>query len=134
MEEDLDKEVKGPEAPAKLPRPGTSTRKEGEEISKISKPGTLPDLGKIKQEGPERKATKADNAEVPEYLCHEHIFVDCGRNWTEAQKKKLPQAARVLQKGMLKQWKYKVLSSFLSWLKVKHKSIGGPGQTICPLP
>jgi hypothetical protein len=120
-DEELEKEVKGPEAPAKLPKPGTSTINEGKEPSKTPKPGTLPDLGKIDQEGRERKATKADGAEVPEYLWHEHVFEDCGRNWTEAQKEKLPRAAKVLQNGMLKPWKYKVLSSFLSWLKVKHK-------------
>jgi hypothetical protein len=66
---------------------------------------------------------KKDDAEVPEYLWHEHVFEDCGRNWTEAQKEKLPQAAKVLQNGMLEPWKYKVLSSFLSWLQVKHKSL-----------
>jgi hypothetical protein len=122
-DEELEKEIKGLEAPTKLPKPGTSMIKEGKESSKTPKPGTLPDLGKIDQEGRERKATKADDAEVPEYLWHEHVFEDCGRNWTEAQKEKLPRAAKVLQKEMLKRWKYKVLSSFLSWLKVKHKSL-----------
>jgi hypothetical protein len=48
-------------------------------LAEDHKPGTSPDLTEIDREGRERKATKADDAEVPEYLWHEHIFEDCGR-------------------------------------------------------
>jgi hypothetical protein len=60
--------------PAKLLKPGTSTGNEWQKSTKLLKPGTLPDSGKIDQEGGETKARKAENAEVPEYLWHQHIL------------------------------------------------------------
>jgi hypothetical protein len=87
-------------------------KKDSTKLLEEYKPGTAPDLLEISQEGQERKATKADDAEVPEYLWHEHVFKGCGRNWMDEQKKALPQAAKLLQKGMLKHWKRKVLASF----------------------
>jgi hypothetical protein len=92
-------------------------------LGKVSPPGVVAVQEEISREGRERKATKADDAEVPKYLWHEHLFEDCGRSWTDSQKKALPRAAQVLQKGMLKHWKRKVLMSFFTWLKVKHKSL-----------
>jgi hypothetical protein len=102
-------------------------------LSEVSTPGVAPVQVEISRKGRERKATKADDAEVPEYLWHEHVFEDCGRSWTDSQKKALPWAAKVLQKEMLKHWKRKVLKLFLTGLKVKHKSLAmlDKGYTKC---
>jgi hypothetical protein len=89
-------------------------------LGEVSPPGVAAVQEEISREGRERKATKADDAEVPEYLWHEHVLEDCGRSWTDSQKKALPPAAQVLQKGMLKHWKQKVLTLFLTWLNRWH--------------
>jgi hypothetical protein len=70
-------------------------------------------LTKIGQEGRNRKATKLDDAEVPEYIWYDHVFEDGAQKWTEDQKKAFPCAARILQEAMLKFWKRRVRRSFL---------------------
>jgi hypothetical protein len=56
----------------------------------------------IDGEGRKRNATKSNDAEVPEYLRHEHLFEDGDRMWSEPPKRGLPLAAKVLHKAMLK--------------------------------
>jgi hypothetical protein len=41
----------------------------------------------------EQKATKVDDAKVPEYLCYEHVYNDGNRIWSPKDKKRLPAMA-----------------------------------------
>jgi hypothetical protein len=91
--------------------------------SEDPKPGTQEDLTKIGQEGRNRKATKPDDAKVPEYIWYDHVFEDGARTWTKAQKKAFPPAARTLQEAMLEFWKKRARRSFLSWLRAKYKDL-----------
>jgi hypothetical protein len=50
--------------------------------SENPKPGTQEDLTKMGQERRNRKATKPDDAEVPEYIWYDHVFEDGARTWT----------------------------------------------------
>jgi hypothetical protein len=113
----------GSEEASKPPRTESPTREPAGNLHEVNTPGVAPAQAEISREGRERKATKADDAEVPEYLWHEHVFEDCGRSWMDSQKKVLPRAAKVLQKGMLKHWKQRVLTSYLTWLNKKHNTL-----------
>jgi hypothetical protein len=71
----------------------------------------------------EKKATKADDAEVPEYLWEQHLVNDANHleyfdttQWTDTQKKALPTLMRGLRKIALKWWKRHVTLSFGKWL------------------
>jgi hypothetical protein len=91
--------------------------------SENPQPGTQEDLTKIGQEGRNRKATKPDDAEVPQYIWYDHVFEDGARKWTEDQKKAFPYAARILQEAMLKFWTKRVRRSFLAWLRAKYEDL-----------
>jgi hypothetical protein len=75
-----------------------------------------PVLEGIAREARERKeATKADDAEVPEYLWEEHLLDDGSTSWfvSEEDGPKLRRAMNLLQARMLRWWKKKITTSFL---------------------
>jgi hypothetical protein len=76
--------------------------------SKNIPPGTQEDLTRIGQEVRDRKATKLDNAGVPEYIWYRHVFEDGTIPRNEEQKRAFPPAAKILQGAMLKFWKKQV--------------------------
>jgi hypothetical protein len=75
--------------------------------------GTKELLHEIAREKRERKATKADDADVPEYLWEEHLLNDCPTPWILQERTRLRRAIRLLRARMLKWWKQRVTRSFL---------------------
>jgi hypothetical protein len=89
--------------------------------------GTRNVLGEIAREKRERKATKADDAEIPEYLWEEHLLDDSPPPWVVKERTKLRRAIGMLRAWMLRWWKNNVTSSFLWWVRQKYpqlKTIG----------
>jgi hypothetical protein len=77
----------------------------------------------IAREQREKKATKADDAEVPEYLWQEHLINDADPLtnfntlvWTKHQLATLPTLMNGLRKIGLKWWKKNVMISLGKWL------------------
>jgi hypothetical protein len=60
------------------------------------------------------KVTKSDDVEVPERIWYGHVFEDSTRRWTEAKREALPRSTKVLQAGMLRFYKRRVTTSFLT--------------------
>jgi hypothetical protein len=74
-------------------------------------------LNEIARGKRERKATKANDAKVPEFLWEEHLLQDCPTPWVVAERTWLRQAIVLLCTRMLKWWKRRVARSFLAWIK-----------------
>jgi hypothetical protein len=70
--------------------------------------GTKEVLHGIAREKRERKATKADDADVPEYLWGEHLLKDCPTPWVRKERTRFRRAIRLLRARMLKWWKQRV--------------------------
>jgi hypothetical protein len=73
----------------------------------------------------ERKATKSDDAAVPEYLWEEHLLRDGPTPWTisEADRPKLRSAMNLLRGRMLRWWKKGITTSFLVWTHDRYKGL-----------
>jgi hypothetical protein len=83
----------------------------------------------------EHRATKADDAEVPEYLWQEHLenYADPLKNfdlttWTEEHHKARPILMAGLRKLGLKWWKKKVTLSFVGWLDNQYSAARKPKE------
>jgi hypothetical protein len=85
--------------------------------------GTRDILAEIDREKRERKATKSDNAEVPEYLWEEHLLADSPTPWVVAERTKLRKAIRMLRTCMLRWWKNKVITAFISWVAYRYPEL-----------
>jgi hypothetical protein len=68
----------------------------------------------------ERKATKSDDAAVPEYLWLEHLVEDGPSEWLAKQQEGLPAAMDLLRVRMLCWWKKCLTRSFWKWMKKVH--------------
>jgi hypothetical protein len=103
----------------------TADNKVGDDPVKLEDNGAPPSLSKgskevlseIAREKRERKATKADDAVVPEFLWEEHLLEDCPTPWVLVERTRLRRAILLLRTRMLKWWKRRVGRSFLAWLK-----------------
>jgi hypothetical protein len=69
----------------------------------------------------EKKAVKADDAEVPRYLWEEHYYETSTRQWADKDRPRVERAFDGFRLFALRWWKRKVTSSFGSWMKEKHK-------------
>jgi hypothetical protein len=87
---------------------------------KQEEPGCKSDMEGIERNVRERKATKSNNAEVPEYLWLEHLCEDGDRVWTMDEKARRPKAIGVVQRAMLCRWKIRLRRTFLDWIKEEH--------------
>jgi hypothetical protein len=85
--------------------------------------GTKELLHEIEREKRERKATEADDADVPEYLWEEHLLNDCPTPWILQERTRLRGAIRLLRARMLKWWEQRVTRSFLEWMKTEHAGL-----------
>jgi hypothetical protein len=102
----------GPELPAKAE---TSKRPFTSEASTAV-------LEEISQESRERKAVKPDDADVPEYLWESHLLEEVeGEDWDEETLKKVRRLTEWLRSKMLRWWKRKGTSSYVSWMKEKYE-------------
>ena len=81
-------------------------------------------LDDITREARERKATKADDAEVPVYLWFEHMFEDGDCAWTMQQQEQIKAQADWMRGRMLSWWKMKVRKSLFTYLKSKYPGLG----------
>jgi hypothetical protein len=70
---------------------GTNENKETREL-----------LDQISRDLREQKATKADDADIPEYLWEEHLTDDDARHWTAKDRVGLPQAMDMMRRCMLR--------------------------------
>jgi hypothetical protein len=81
-------------------------------------------LHEITREKRERKATKADGADVPECLWEEHLLKDCPTPWVLEERTRLVRhGIKLLPKCMLTWWKRKVTTSFLDWVREQHTEL-----------
>lgn len=96
-----------------------------------SKTGLIDELAKkdlhaITREKRERLASKADDAEIPEYLWCEHLVDDgIGWTWDEVSRPQFQSSINFLRSRMLAWWKSNVRRTFLAWLKKKKGWIPG---------
>jgi hypothetical protein len=116
---------------AKLPNQATTGAKVVDEAScpgcAVEAPGLSrgsKDLfNEIAREKRERKATKADDAKVPEFLWEEHMLQDCPTPWVVEESTRLRQAMVLLHTRMLNWWKRRVARSFLAWVKREYPEL-----------
>jgi hypothetical protein len=112
-------------------------------LDSISKPGTDADpdtgpenydqkkeLDAIGREARERKATKADDAAVPEELWEEHLLNDRPTPWNvcDDDRPTLRRAMNLMRARMLRWWKKKVTTSFLGWTHHQYKGLAAIGE------
>jgi hypothetical protein len=73
----------------------------------------------------QRKATKSDDAEVPEYLWEEHLMQDGPTPWNvkTTDMVQLRKGVKLMRHLMLGWWKNKVTRSFLLWAGARYKEI-----------
>jgi hypothetical protein len=95
----------------------------------------------IAREQREKKATKADETQVPEYLWQEHLIDDADplinsdtSTWTKHQLATLPTLMNGLRKIGLKWWKKNVTLSFGKWLKGQFAAARKPSDGPILLP
>ena len=77
-------------------------------------------LAERDREKREKKATKEDDAEVPEYLWLEHLFDDDEKIWSEEAQSQLKRTAGWFRTRMLIRWKRNVFRTFGTFLKQKY--------------
>jgi hypothetical protein len=69
----------------------------------------------------EQKATKADDAEVSEFLLWaSHLVADGPTEWSERQQKGLEMSMKVIRERLLCRWARRLLRSFWTWMKEHH--------------
>mmetsp|Transcript_18233 Transcript_18233/g.45137 ORF Transcript_18233/g.45137 Transcript_18233/m.45137 type:complete len:1296 (-) Transcript_18233:2196-6083(-) len=75
-------------------------------------------LKEVDRDVRERKATKSDDAAVPEYLWTEHFIEESEvkSGWQESDKPAIEKGMAILRKYLLRRWKWKVLRSYVDWL------------------
>jgi hypothetical protein len=71
----------------------------------------------------EQKATKADNAEVPEYIWEEHLLNDGPTPWVIEDRARLRRAMDLLWQRMLRWWKQKVTTTFIVWAHKRYPKL-----------
>ena len=76
----------------------------------------------IARENRDRKATKSDDAEVPEYLWLEHLVQAGERRWTDEEIMKLLSAMHTVREGCLRWWKRRVTTSLLTYVKLRYET------------
>jgi hypothetical protein len=88
------------------------------------------ELDAIGREARERKATKADDATVPEELWEAHLLNDGPTPWNvcDADRPQLRRAMNLMGAGMLGWWKRKVTTSFLGWTHHQYKGLAVIGK------
>jgi hypothetical protein len=72
-------------------------------------------VGEVSRQHRERKATKSDEAEVPEYLWEGHFLSDGMTPWVVTYQTKLREAMWLLQRRMLLWWQRNMTITFLRW-------------------
>jgi hypothetical protein len=78
-------------------------------------------LEDVSRQQRERKAVKADDAAVPEYLWEEHLREGSGMSeWDKKAVHDLRTVSSWLRERMLCWWKRKVVSSYVKWMKEKY--------------
>jgi hypothetical protein len=78
-------------------------------------------LTDITRDKRERKAVKADDADIPEYLWEEHMVE--GRDeqtWDATKLVKMRRVATWLRSKMLSRWKRNVTTSYTDWAEAKY--------------
>jgi hypothetical protein len=92
-------------------------------------------LGSLAREKRERLATKADDAEVPEYLWLEHLFEDGSRkDWTIEERTQIQEIhVPLFRKRMLSRWKVNVRKSFGQFLAIKYPKLAALESASCKM-
>jgi hypothetical protein len=72
-------------------------------------------VGEVLRQHRERKATKSDDAEVPEDLWEDHFLSDGPTPWVITNRTKLREATWLLRRRMLLWWQRNVTITFLRW-------------------
>jgi hypothetical protein len=105
-----------PEATSK---PLNSDQDSSGDKERTAKDDLLKDVSRQQQE---RKAVKADDAAVPEYLWEEHLMTGSEVNdWNSKSIDNLRRVSSWLREHMLRWWKRRVVSSYVSWMKSKYE-------------
>jgi hypothetical protein len=73
----------------------------------------------ITRETRDRMATKADDAEVPEYLWLEHLVQDGKREWTDDEIMRLPSVMHTIRERCLPWWKKRTTMSLLPYVALR---------------
>jgi hypothetical protein len=73
----------------------------------------------------ERKATKSDDAEVPEDLWEDHLLSDGPTPWIVSDRTKLREGMWLLRRRMLRWWKQNVTITFLRWVHSSYSDMSG---------
>jgi hypothetical protein len=116
---------------AKAPGEATGDKRVDDKPSGVKGGGAAPDLSRgsrevlneIARKKRKRKAIKADDAVVPEFLWEEHLLQDCPTPWVVVERTRLQQGIVLLRTRMLKWWKRRVARSFLAWLKREYPAL-----------
>eukprot|EP00978_Attheya_sp_CCMP212_P021401 scaffold62428_cov58-Attheya_sp.AAC.4 len=103
----------------------------GESMSSAG-PAPVIELDAISREIRERKATKADDAEVPTYLWDKHLLADSDFGWTDQDMPRLNLLGSVLKKLMLNWWTCQVTRSLFEWLRKRHLSLNNLAPSSAP--
>jgi hypothetical protein len=80
-------------------------------------------LADVAQQKKEQKATKADDADVPEHIWEEHLLNDGPTLWVVKDFEKLRKAMDLLRQRMLRWWKHKVTTSFIVWSHTRYPKL-----------
>jgi hypothetical protein len=70
-------------------------------------------VGEVSRQHRERKATKSDDAEIPEDLWEDHLLSDGPTPWVVSDRTKLREGMWLLRRRMLRWWKQNVTITFL---------------------
>ena len=90
-------------------------------LGEKNKGKTRINLEDITRETRDRKATKADDAKVPEYLWLEHLVQDGERKWTDDEIMRLPAAMHTVRERCLRWWKKRVTMSLVIYVQKRYE-------------
>jgi hypothetical protein len=108
----------------KLTKRGPERVKPGDDPPPLDPPSKRRILDKISRDLREKKAVKADGAAISEYLWEDHLVDDDVCEWSPLDQVGLPRAMDLLRGRMLRWWKKRVTTSYLSWMKKEHPPLG----------
>ena len=112
--------------PDSEPQPQSKASKTGNsavmEVNPL--PSSIPSIGlvevssildEVSKDKRERKATKADDAEVPISMWTDHYLEESTLKWNSSDKSSIEKAMDTMRKYLLERWKRRVLNSYLKW-------------------
>jgi hypothetical protein len=82
-------------------------------------------VGEVSRQHRERKATKSDDAEIPEDLWEDHLLSDGPTPWVVSDRTRLREGMWLLRRRMLRWWQRNVTITFLRWVHSSYSDMSG---------